>query len=139
MNTTTVVGNVTRDPELRYTPSGNAVVKVGIAVNRFYTGRNGEKVEHTDFLTVVAWRGLAENVAESIHTGDRIAVSGRLQVRSWDAEDGAKRSTVEIEAEDIAASMRFAKVQITKAPKSNSGANDWNAEADQVPEEVPVG
>jgi single-strand DNA-binding protein len=63
MNTITVVGSLTREPELRYTPSGQAVVKFGIAVNRFYTNRNGERVEQTDFFTVNAWRSVAENVA----------------------------------------------------------------------------
>ncbi|MEA2588062.1 MAG: single-strand DNA-binding protein [Actinomycetota bacterium] len=63
MNTVTVVGNLTRDPELRYTPTGQALVKFGVAVNRSYTNRNGEKVEQTDFFTVNAWRSLAEDVS----------------------------------------------------------------------------
>ena len=63
MNTITVVGNLTRDPELRYTPTGQAVVKFGIAVNRFYVNRNGEKIEQTDFFNVNAWRSVAVNVA----------------------------------------------------------------------------
>jgi single-strand DNA-binding protein len=123
MNTVTVVGNLTRDPELRYTPTGQPVVKFGVAVNRFYTNRNGEKVEQTDFFTVNAWRSLAENVAESLKTGARVVVSGRMQSRSWETEDGQKRSVVEIEAEEVAASLRWATAKLTKAAKGTP--QDW--------------
>ena len=133
MNTITVVGNLTRDPELRYTPTGQAVVKFGIAVNRFYTNRNGERVEQTDFFNVNAWRSVAVNVAESLTTGARVLVTGRLQARNWGTEDGAKRSAVEIEAEEVAASLRFATVAITKAARA--GAAD---EAQDQGEEVPA-
>ena len=133
MNTITVVGNLTRDPELRYTPTGQAVVKFGIAVNRFYTNRNGEKIEQTDFFNVNAWRSVAVNVAESLTTGARVLVTGRLQARNWETEDGQKRSTVEIEAEEVAASLRFATVAITKVAKA--GAAD---EASDQGEEVPA-
>ena len=133
MNTITVVGNLTRDPELRYTPTGQAVVKFGIAVNRFYTNRNGERVEQTDFFNVSAWRSVAVNVAESLTTGARVLVTGRLQSRNWETEDGAKRSTVEIEAEEVAASLRFATVAITRTAKA--GAAD---EAQDQGEEVPA-
>src|SRR6266403_392615 len=123
MNTVTVVGNLTREPELRYTPTGAAVVKFGIAVNRFYNNRNGEKVEQTDFFTVNAWRSLAENVAESLKTGARVLVSGRMQTRSWETEDGQKRSVMEIEAEEVAASLRWATARLTKASKG--APQDW--------------
>ena len=121
-----------RDPELRYTPTGQAVVKFGIAVNRFYTNRNGEKVEQTDFFNVNAWRSVAVNVA-SLTTGARVPVTGRLQARNWETEDGQKRSAVEIEAEEVAASLRFATVAITKAARA--GAAD---EASDQGEEVPA-
>src|SRR2546421_12539007 len=132
MNSVTVVGNLTRDPELRYTPTGQAVVKFGIAVNRFYTNRNGERVEQTDFFNVNAWRSVAENVAESLTTGARVLVTGRLQSRNWETEDGPKRSAVDIEAEAVAAALRFATVAITQATKV--GAAD---EAQDHGEEVP--
>ena len=124
MKTITVVGNLTRDPELRYTPTGQAVVKFGIAVNRFYTNRNGERVEQTDFFNVNAWRSVAVNVAESLTTGARVLVTGRLQARNWETEDGQKRSTVEIEAEEVAASLRFATVAITKARQDPGAARE---------------
>ena len=133
MNTITVVGNLTREPKLRCTPTGQAVVKFGIAVNRFYTNRNGERIEQTDFFNVNAWRSVAVNVAESLTTGARVLVTGRLQARNWETEDGQRRSAVEIEAEEVAASLRFATVAIAKAAKA--GAAD---EAQDQGEEVPA-
>jgi len=134
MNTITVVGNLTRDPELRYTPTGQAVVKFGIAVNRFYTNRNGEKVEQTDFFTVNAWRQLAENIAETCKVGTRVIVSGRLQSRTWETEEGQKRTVVEIEADEVGPSLRWATAQVTKA--SRGGPGEWAA-ADATSEAAP--
>lgn len=128
-NSITVVGNLTRDPELRYTPSGAAVAKFGIAVNRFYTNRSGEKVEQTDFFNVNAWRNLAENVAESLATGSRVIVSGRLQSRSWETEEGQKRTVVEIEADEVGPSLRWATAKVTKATRGGPG--EWKTEAAQ--------
>lgn len=135
-NNITVVGNLTRDPELRYTPSGAAVAKFGIAVNRFYTNRSGERVEQTDFFNVNAWRNLAENIAESLHTGTRVIVSGRLQSRSWETEEGQKRSVVEIEADEVGPSLRWATAKPTKVTRGGPG--DWQTESSQVPTE-PAG
>src|SRR3984893_3069000 len=137
MNTVTVVGNLTRDPELRYTPTGQAVVKFGLAVNRLYTNRNGEKVEQTDFFTVHAWRALAENVAASCKAGTRGLVAGRLQSRNWETEEGQKRTVVEIEADEVGPSLRWATAQVTKASRGGPGewaAADTNSEA--APQEV---
>ncbi|MCA1838748.1 MAG: single-stranded DNA-binding protein [Actinomycetota bacterium] len=136
-NNITVVGNLTREPELRYTPSGAAVAKFGIAVNRFYTSRTGEKVEQTDFFNVNAWRQLAENIAESLTVGTRVLVSGRLQSRSWETEEGQKRTVVEIEADEVGPSLRWATASVTKA--SRGGPGDWQAEVDAQAEEVPAG
>lgn len=125
-NSITVVGNLTRDPELKYTPSGAAVAKFGIAVNRFYTNRNGERVEQTDFFNVNAWRQLAENIAESLSTGTRVVVSGRLQSRSWETEDGQKRTVVEIEADEVGPSLRWATAEVKKATRGGPG--EWRTE-----------
>src|SRR5256885_13176384 len=130
MNTVTVVGNLTRDPELRYTPTGQAVVKFGIAVNRFYVNRNGEKVEQTDFFTVNAWRSLADNIAESLKSGARVLVTGRIQSRTWETEDGAKRTVVEIEAEEVTASLRGATAKLTNATEAKA--------ADSAPDQEPA-
>lgn len=122
-NTVTLVGNLTRDPELRYTPSGAAVAKFGIAVNRYYTNRSGERVEQTDFFNVNAWRSLGENAAESLSTGTRVVVTGRVQSRSWETEEGQKRTVIEIEAEEIGPSLRWATATINKT--SRGGPGEW--------------
>ena len=109
-NTVTVVGNVTRDPELRFTPSGAAVANFGLAWNR--KGQNDEEV--VSFFDVTCWSGLAENVAESITKGSRVVVYGRLDQRSWENQDGERRSKVEIVAYDVAPSLRWATVEITR-------------------------
>ena len=109
-NTVTVVGNVTRDPELRFTPSGAAVANFGLAWNR--KGQNDEEV--VSFFDVTCWSGLAENVAESITKGSRVVVYGRLDQRSWENQDGERRSKVEIVADDVAPSLRWATVEITR-------------------------
>lgn len=125
-NSITVVGNLTREPELRYTPSGAAVAKFGIAVNRFYTNRSGEKVEQTDFFNVNAWRQLAENIAETLTTGTRVVVTGRLQSRSWETEEGQRRTVVEIEADEVGPSLRWATAQITKVTRGGPG--EWQTD-----------
>ena len=113
-NTVTVVGNVTRDPELRYLTSGTALAQFGLAYNRRYT-KNGEQVEDTSFFDVVCWASLADNVSESISKGDRVVVYGRLEQRSWETQDGDKRSKVEIVADDVAPSLKWATARPEKA------------------------
>jgi len=109
-NTVTVVGNVTRDPELRFTPNGAAVTNFGLAWNR--KGQNDEDV--VSFFDITCWSGLAENVAESIKKGDRVVVYGRLDQRSWENQEGERRSKVEIVADDVSPSLRWATVEITR-------------------------
>ena len=109
-NTVTVVGNITRDPELRFTPNGAAVTSFGLAWNR--KGQNDEDV--VSFFDITCWSGLAENVAESIHKGDRVVVYGRLDQRSWENPEGERRSKVEIVADDVSPSLRWATVEITR-------------------------
>ena len=114
-NTVTLVGNVTRDPELRFTPSGQAVATFGLAVNRRWQNRqSSEWEEQTSFFDVKCWAQMAENVGESLHRGARVVVSGRLEQRSWETEQGDKRSKVEVVADEIAPSLRWATVEITK-------------------------
>ena len=121
-NTVTVIGNATRDPELRFTPSGTPVCAFGVAWNRRYE-RGGEQVEETSFFDVTCWSSLAENVAESITKGARVIVSGRLDQRSWDSPEGDRRSKVEIIADEVAPSLRWASAQITRNPsREGNGA-----------------
>ena len=124
-NSVTVVGNVTRDPELRFTPSGAAVATFGLAWNRRSTNARGETEEQVSFFDVTCWRQLAENVAESLTKGSRVVVYGRLEQRSWETNDGEKRSKVEIIADDVAPSLRWATASITRNDFRGEGSGDF--------------
>ncbi len=114
-NSVTLVGNITRDPELRFTGSGQATATFGLAVNRRWQNRqSGDWEEATSFFNVVTWRELAENVSESLSKGARVIVTGRLEQRSWETQDGEKRTVVEVVADEIGPSLRWATTQITK-------------------------
>lgn len=99
-NRVELIGNLTRDPELRYTPTGTAVVTFSIATNRTYVS-DGEKKEDVDFHRIVAWNKLAELCSQLLKKGNRVFVSGRLQNRSWEGQDGQQRNTTEIVIEDM--------------------------------------
>lgn len=100
VNQVILMGNLTRDPELRQTPSGQSVVSFSLALNRAYKDQNGEWQEVTDYIDIVAWGPLAERVSQYLHKGRRALVQGRLQSRSWE-QDGQKRSKVEVLANDV--------------------------------------
>ena len=116
-NTVTVVGNVTRDPELRFTPGGAPVANFGLAWNR--KDQNDEEV--VSFFDITCWRSLAENVAESITKGQRVIVYGRLDYRSWENQEGERRSKVEIIADDVAPSLKWATAEVTKVSRDGGG------------------
>jgi single-strand DNA-binding protein len=121
-NSITITGNITREPELRYTPSGVSKVSFGVAVNRSWRNQQTQEWEEaTSFFNVVAWRQLADNAAATLQKGSRVVVTGRLEQRSWETEQGDKRSIVEITADDIAASLRFATAEIHKVERSGPG------------------
>ena len=105
LNKAMLIGRLTRDPEMRYTQSGTAMTRFGIATNRYGTGPDGERKEFTDFHNVVAWnqgkRNLAEICAQYLKKGSLVFVEGRLQTRSWEGQDGQKRTTTEINAQDV--------------------------------------
>ncbi len=101
LNVVFLIGNLVRDPELRYVPSGDAVANLRIAVNRAYTTREGEKKEETCFLTVVVWRKQAETCGEYLSKGSSILVEGRLQSRNWETSNGEKRSALEVVARRV--------------------------------------
>jgi single-strand DNA-binding protein len=116
--TTTVIGNLTRDPEIRYTREGQATTALSLAVNRRWQNRETKEWEEsTSFLDVICWRDLAENVALSLTKGARIVVTGRLEQRSWETDEGDRRSKVEIVADEIGASLRFATADIHKVQR----------------------
>ena len=100
LNQVTLMGNLTRDPELRQTPTGQSVCSFSLALNRSYKDQSGEWKEVTDFVDIVAWATLAERVAQYLTKGRRALVQGRLQSRNWE-QDGQKRSKVEVLASDV--------------------------------------
>ena len=121
-NTVTLVGNITRDPELRYTSGGAANVSFGLAVNRRWQNRQTQEwEERVSFFNIVCWREMAENVAESLAKGSRVVVTGRLEQRSWETENGDKRSVVEVNADEIGPSLRWATAQVTRNDRRGGG------------------
>ena len=122
MNTVAIAGNLTRDPELRFLNDGTAVANLGVAVSRRWFDKNkNDWTEETSFFDVSAWRQQAENAAESFKKGDRVVVVGRLEQRSWEGDNGEKRSKVEIRADEISASTKFGPTQAApKAPAYDS-------------------
>jgi single-strand DNA-binding protein len=128
-NTTTITGNLTREVEIRYTKEGQATTHLGVAVNRRWQDRSTQEwQEAVSFFDVICWRDLAENVALSLSKGMRIVVTGRLEQRSWENEEGELRSKVEITADDIGPSLRFATADIRRIERRSA--------ADEVSDEV---
>lgn len=140
-NCVTLVGNITDDPELRFTPSGAAVANFTVAVNRRYKNQDGQWEDKLDgFFRCNCWRDMAENVAESLSKGSRVVVVGRLQQRSWDDQDGNKRSAFEVQVDEVGPSLRWATASIQKSQRSGGsapsgggggggGGGDWGAPA----------
>lgn len=121
-NRVELIGNLTRDPELRYTPNGAAVVTFGMATNRTYVSE-GERKEEVDFHKLVAWNKLAELCNQLLKKGMRVFISGRIQTRSWEGQDGEKRQSTEIVIEDM----------IILTPKSNGGVTVSQEEPQEEP------
>src|SRR5687767_12174553 len=127
-NSVTLIGNLTRDPELRFTPSGQATAQFGLAVNRRWQNRqSGEWDEAVSFFEVVCWREMAENVCDSLSRGSRVVVSGRLEQRSWETQEGEKRSRIEVVADEIGPSLRWATATITKNERRGPGDDGGGA------------
>lgn len=103
LNRAQIIGNMTRDPEVRTTPSGQNVASFAVATNRRWTTQTGETQDATEFHEVVAWGKLADIAQQILQKGKKVYVEGRLQTRSWDAPDGAKRQKTEIIAENLIA------------------------------------
>lgn len=125
VNKAIIIGNLTRDPELRYTPNGQAVSSFGVATNRRWTDKAGEQKEDVEFHNVVAWGKLAELTANLLKKGRKVYAEGRLQTRSWEGKDGVTRQRTEIVLEDM--------VVLDLPPKAGG-----ESEADVPSEEAPV-
>lgn len=119
LNRVQLIGNLTRDPELRYTPQGTAVATFGVATNREWTTESGEKRDEADFHNVVAWNKLAELCSQLLTKGTKVFVEGRLSTRSWTGQDGAQRKTTEVVISDM----------IILSPKKGVGDGDYSEEA----------
>ena len=142
--TITVVGNLTADPELRFTPSGAAVANFTVASTpRIYDRQSGEwKDGEALFLRCNIWREAAENVAESLTRGSRVIVQGRLKQRSFETREGEKRTVVEVEVDEIGPSLRYATAKVNKASRSGGGGGGGGsrpAAANSAPAEDPWG
>lgn len=132
-NSVSLVGNITRDPELRFTPTGQATATFGLAVNRSWQNRQtNEWQEQTSFFDIVCWREMAEHAAESLTRGTRVMVTGRLEQRSWETQDGDKRSKVEVIADEIGPSLRWATAQVTKTQRKEGNAGGSNSGSEPV-------
>lgn len=130
-STVTLVGTLGRDPEIRFTAGGRAVANFSIAVNRRYQ-QNGEWQEQTSWFNVTCWADLAENVAASLVKGSRAIVAGRLEQREWEDKEGNKRTTVEIVADEVGPSLRWATAQVDRTERKSGGASGGGARPDQV-------
>ncbi len=131
-NTITIAGNLTRDPELRFTTGGKGITVFGVAVERRYQ-QNGEWQSKTSFFNVSAWDQLGENVAASLAKGTRVVVTGRLEQREYETRQGEKRSVVEIIADEVGASMRWATVQVERVEREGrQGKRSEQHRADPV-------
>lgn len=147
LNRVVLIGNLTRDPEIRSTPDGTSVANLGIAVNRPWTNKQGERT--TDFFNIVAWRKLAELCGQYLSKGSPVAIEGRLQSRSWETAEGQKRSTVEIVADNVqflsrgpGASNSFVETsenvaEEEQAPKQQEAADDAQPVSVDSSDELP--
>lgn len=127
LNKVLLIGRLTRDPETRYTAGGAAVVNMGLAVNRRFQDQSGEWRDETCFINVVAWRKLAERLSTQVKKGSAVLVEGRLQSRSWEAQDGSRRSTIEVNA-----------LSVQVLDRRDSGTSD-SAPAGDADMEAPPG
>lgn len=141
-STVTIVGNITRDPELRFTAGGKGIASFGVAVNRRWQ-QNGEWQEKVSFFNVTAWDTLGENIAASLTKGTRVIVTGRLEQREYETKEGEKRNVVEIVADEVGPSLRWARAEVERIARDggsggNSGGNSGggNSGASRAPDPV---
>ncbi len=132
-NSITIVGNVTSEPELRFTPTGAANTKFGVAVNRKWKDRSDQWQEQVSFFNVVLWQEQAENASTSLAKGTRVIVTGRLEQRSYEDKDGVKKSVVEIIADEVGPSLRWASAQVAKNERKEGANSFGGGQQDSAP------
>lgn len=120
--TTTMIGRLGQDPELRFTTGGTGVANFTLAVDRRYQ-KNGEWQKETSWFKVTVWSDLAEHCASSLLKGDRVMVYGRLEQRSWETQEGEKRSVIEVTADDVGPALRWQDVQIDRTEREKPTAD----------------
>lgn len=123
LNRAQIVGNLTRDPEMRYTPNGQAVCSFSVATNRRWKDKDGNQQEATEFHNIVAWGKLAEITSQYLKKGNKVYIEGRLQTRSWEGQDGGKRNRTEIVAENF----------IFLTPKGGGATPELSSEIEEFP------
>ncbi len=128
LNRAQIIGNLTRDPEMRYTPSGQGVTSFGVATNRRWRDKDGNNQEQTEFHDVVAWGKSAEILSQYAKKGHKIYIEGRLQTRQWEGQDGNKRQRTEIVVDNF----------VFLTPKGTAGAPSTGPDAEAVIEDYPV-
>lgn len=126
LNRATIIGNLTRNPELRTTTTGQSVASFGVATNRVWTDKSGQKQEQVEFHNVVAWARLAEICNQYLAKGRKVYIEGRLQTRDWEGQDGVKRQRTEIIAENM--------IMLDRAGQSGSAAPATTATSESVPQ-----
>jgi len=133
INQTYLLGNLTRDPELKYTNEGMAIAEMGIAINKRWRDSNGDENNTVDYFNVTAWNNLAENCAANLKKGDRVILGGHLNLRTWENKEGKKYNIVNITADVVARSLEFAgkglKPAAGKKSKKKTRNNDISDEA----------
>ena len=135
LNRVQLIGNLTRDPELRYTPTGAAVCTFSLATNRSWTSDNGEKHEEADFHRIVAWNKLAELCNQFLTKGRKVYVEGRLTTRNWTGQDGSQKSTTEVVIDDmILLDNKGAEAQTAAEPKAGKKDSKDKNETEEVEE-----
>ena len=136
LNRASIIGNCTRDPEMRYTPNGQGVTSFSVATNRRWS-RDGEDKEETEFHNIVAWGKLAEIAHQLLKKGARVYVEGRLQTRSWEGQDGVNRQKTEIIAESIIALTPKGEGSYTPSESAGTKPTDDSAKPDSKPKVKP--
>ncbi len=116
-----LLGNLTRDPEIKYTNEGIAITEMGLAVNKKWIDKNGKESESVDFFNITSWNSLAENCASTLKKGDRVLVSGHMNLRSWENKEGKKFNITSITADVVAVTLEFSQVKILE--RSNKEMN----------------
>ncbi len=137
LNKVMIIGNVGTDPEMRFTPNGNPVTSFRVATNRVYTTPEGERKQETEWFTVVAWNRLAENCNQYLTKGQRVYAEGRLHTRSWEGQDGQRRSRSEIVANRVLFLDRQAVAPLPGEGGEEAGTGEVSAGEPELGEDIP--